>query len=232
MAPAGSQHSPSPSRVLIVDDHAVMCAGLRMLIEKHPALVVAGEALNGAAALALAEREQPDIILLDLDLGDDNGIDFLPPLVAVTAGQARVLILTGVRDPELHRQVFMLGAMGVVMKDQASEVLLQAIEKVAAGEVWIERSMMASVLSTLATAPVGQKQDPEAARVATLTEREREVIALICQGLKNQQIAGRLFITVGTVRNHLNSIFNKLQVTDRLELAVYAYEHGLAKPLP
>ena len=217
-------------QVLIVDDHKVLCAGLRMLVEKRPGWTVVGEALNRRDALLLATREQPDIILLDLDMGADNGLDFLPELLAATAGRARVLILTGVRDPELHRRAFMLGARGVVTKEQAMEVLLQAIEKVSVGEVWIERSMIAGVLTALTQAPTSEPHDLEAAKVATLTQREREVIALICQGVKNQEIANRLFITSGTVRNHLNSIFNKLQVADRLELAVYAYEHGLAKP--
>jgi DNA-binding NarL/FixJ family response regulator len=194
-------------------------------------LIVVGTALSRADALALAIEKCPDIIILDLDLGTDDGLEFLPELLQATQQRARVIILTGVRDPEAHYRAFSLGACGLVMKEQASEVLLRAIEKVRNGEIWIERSMMTGVLQNLKK-PVTASTNPEAAKIATLTEREREVIALICEGLKNQQIADRLFITPGTVRNHLNSIFTKLDVADRLELAVYSYQNGLAKLTP
>ena len=107
-------------------------------------------------------------------------------------------------------------------------MLLQAIEKVSAGEVWIERSMMAEVLNGLARAGQAQEADPEAAKIAKLTAREREVIALVGEGLRNQQIADRLYICETTVRHHLNAIFTKLKVSDRLALLMYAYRHELA----
>lgn len=215
-------------RVLIVDDHAVVRAGLRMLIESQPGLTVVGEAGNGAEALAAA-REQPDIILLDLALGEDNALDFLPKLLA-TAPRARVLILTGMHDPELHRRAARLGAVGLVFKEQAPETLLKAIEKVHAGEVWLERTMTASLLSEMAYAGETRQAYPEAPRIAALTGQERKVIALLGEGLKNREIAERLFIREVTVRHHLTAIFDKLGVTDRLELLVYAYRHGLTRP--
>jgi two-component system, NarL family, nitrate/nitrite response regulator NarL len=218
-----------PIRVVIVDDHGVVRAGLRMLIESRPGTTVVGEASNGHEALAVVARTQPDIIVLDLDLGGENGVDCLPRL-RLAASTARVLILTGVRDPDLHRQAVRLGAMGLVLKEKAAAVLLQAIEKVHAGEVWLEPTMIANVLGEMTGTRASQLTDPEAAKIAVLTEREREVVALIGQGLRNKQIAERLGISETTVRHHLTSIFAKLDVADRLELVIYAYRHSLAGP--
>jgi two-component system, NarL family, nitrate/nitrite response regulator NarL len=213
-------------RVVLVDDHAVVRAGLRMLIESRPGLLVVGEAATTTDALVVAEREQPDIILLDLDLGGDNGLNILPELFA-TAKHARVLILTGVRDPEEHQRAVRLGAMGVVLKEKAADELLKAIEQVHIGEVWLDGALMARVLGRVGATetPI----NPETAKIATLTDREREVIALICEGLQNRVIGDRLFISETTVRHHLTSIYDKLGVANRLELVIYAYRHGLAK---
>jgi two-component system, NarL family, nitrate/nitrite response regulator NarL len=218
-----------PIRVLVVDDHEVMRAGLRMLIESHPGLAVAGEAGTRAGLLAAAGRDHPDVIVLDLDLGGDQVVDCIPELVTTAAG-ARVLVLTGVRDPELHRRAVQLGAMGVVRKEKAAVILLDAIQKVHAGEAWLEPGLVAGVLSDLRRSHTAASADPEQRRIATLTKREREVIVLAGQGLKTKQLAQRLSISEITVRHHLTSIFDKLGVADRLELMIFAYRHGLAKP--
>lgn len=244
-------------RLLLVDDQVIVREGLRLLLENQPGLQVAGEAATCQDAVALAAREQPDIILLDLDLGDTHGLVCLPELLAV-APQARVLILTGVYDLEIHHQAVGRGAVGIVRKMEAADILVKAIRKVFAGEVWLDGALMARVLNDLwrvrtgqplelAVAPPmrlsppqrevvelwGHQIEPptpdEAARIAQLTEREREVIGLIGEGLRNQQIADRLSISVITVRHHLSSVFSKLDVGDRFELAIYAYRHGLAK---
>ena len=217
------------TRVLIIDDHAIVRTGLRMLLESQSGIAVVGEAANHADALAVAVREQPDIILLDLDLDGESSLDCLPELLTA-AGEARVLILTGVRNPELHRRAVHLGAMGLVLKEKAAEVLLQAIEKVHAGEVWLEGTMIASVLRERTHARDTQQADPEVTKLASLTEREREVTALVGQGLRNKQVAERLFISETTVRHHLTAIFAKLGVADRLGLVIYAYRHSLARP--
>jgi two-component system, NarL family, nitrate/nitrite response regulator NarL len=211
-------------RVLLVEDHAMVRAGLRLLIEGRSGLIVVGEATNRKEALALAAREQPHIILLDLDLGHENGLDLLPDLRTV-AGQSRVLILTGVRDADEHRYAIRCGAMGLVFKEQVPDVLLKAIEKVHAGEVWLDRTMVADVLSEMT---MGGAMPPktQADRIATLTEREREVIALVNEGFKNKQISDHLSISETTVRHHLTSIFAKLGVESRLELVIFAHRHG------
>jgi len=220
--------STKPIRVLLIDDHIVMRMGLRMLVESQPGLKVVGEATDRASAIQTAAREQPDIILLDLDLGHDSGLDILPELRAAATG-ARVVVLTGIRDPAEHRQAVQLGATGMVLKEQAIDTLVNAIRHVHAGETWLDPALVANVLAERARAR-DRGAGPEAARIATLTEREREVIVLICEGLKNRQIGDRLSISETTVVHHLTSIFTKLGLANRLELVTYAYRHGLAKP--
>jgi DNA-binding NarL/FixJ family response regulator len=224
-----SNASTDPIRVLLIDDHVVMRKGLRMLIENQSGLRVVGEATDRSAAIQSAAREQPDIILLDLDLGEESGLDILPELRAA-AKAARVIVLTGIRDPAEHRQAVRLGATGMVLKEQAIDTLVKAIERVYAGETWLDPALVANILAERSRAR-GRDADPEVARIAALTEREREVIALIGEGLKNRQIGKRLSISETTVVHHLTSIFDKLGVANRLELVTYAYRHGLAKPL-
>lgn len=218
-----------PIRVLLVDDHAVVRAGLRMIIQSRAGMTIIGEAGNRDDALSLAASEHPNIILLDLDLGADSGMNLIAELLAA-ASEARIIILTGLRDPEAHRQAVLLGAMGIVKKEKAAEVLITAIERVHLGEAWLDPPLMAGVLSEMTRSSKGRKTDPEADKIAALTNREREVIVLVGEGIKSKEIAGRLFISETTVRHHLTSIFDKLGVADRVELLIYAYRHGLASP--
>lgn len=215
-------------RILLVDDHALVRAGLRILIESQPDLSVVGEADDGMTALSLAAAEQPDVILLDLDLNGRKGGDLIPDLLAVCPA-VRVLVLTGLRDTEEHRRAVQLGAVGLVRKEVAAEVLVKAIEKVHSGEVWLDRSLTATVLNEMAQAGRTRPADPEAARIASLSRRESEVISLIAEGLSNKMIASRMNISETTVRHHLTSIFAKLGVSDRLELLVYAYRNKIVR---
>ena len=215
-------------RILLVDDHLVVRAGLKLIIQSQPGMTIAGEAGNSDEALALAASVQPDIILLDLDLGGESGTNLISQLIAA-ASSARIIALTGIRDREIHRQAVLLGAMGVVPKEKAADALVSAIERVHAGEAWLDPSLVAGVLSEVSR-PRPAKADPHTGRIASLTNREREVITLIGEGLKNKEIAGRLFISETTVRHHLTSIFDKLEVADRVELLIYAFRHRLASP--
>jgi len=216
-------------RILLIDDHAIVRAGLRLLIETYPGLRVVGEAGNRVDAVNLAGRHQPDIILLDLTMTEGSAPDFLSDLVT-TARQARVLLLTAVQDPEKQRRAVCQGAMGIVHKDKAPDVLIKAIQKVHAGEAWLDRSMTAGLISEMRRpSEPASKQDPEAAKIAELTPREREIIALVGVGLKNKQIAHRLVISEATVRHHLTSVFSKLGLTDRFELIIYSFRYHLAK---
>ena len=220
-----SSANSAPIRVLIVDDHAVVRAGLRMLIDQDPDMKVASVAGNRSEALAAAASDPPNIIILDIVLGDEDGLSLLPELRAV-APHARVLVLTGLRSSESQRQAMRAGAMGIVLKEHAVEVLIKAIKKVHHGEVWLDRLTLGSVLQEMTE----EKQpSPDQEKIATLTEREREVVSLVGEGLKNKQIAAKLFISETTVTHHLSSVFSKLTVSDRLELIIYAFRHGLAK---
>jgi two-component system, NarL family, nitrate/nitrite response regulator NarL len=219
---------PLPIRILLIEDHEMVRTALRMFLEGGPKLRVVGEAANQSDALAVAAREQPDVILLDLNLDGSSGLALLPELLA-TVSSARVLLLTGVSDPALLRQAVNLGARGLVLKGQNIDMLLQAIEKVHLGEVWLDPSLIATVLSDRPRTQGGTQSNPEAVTTATLSPRERQVITLVGEGLRNKEIARRLCISESTVRHHLSSIFSKLGVAERLELVIYAYRHGLAK---
>ncbi|HEX6285186.1 MAG TPA: response regulator transcription factor [Pyrinomonadaceae bacterium] len=217
--------SERPISVMIVDDHVVIRSGLRMLIEHDQQMRVVAMAGNQAEALERAASETPDVIVLDLLLGEEDALAFLPEL-GQASPKSRVLVLTGVQNPDAHRRAIRRGAMGIVLKEHAADQLLKAIEKVNKGEVWIERSMMGSMIQEISKPPL---VDPELVKIESLTEREREVIALVGEGLKNKQVGERLFISETTVTHHLSSVFSKLEVSDRLELIIYAFRHGLAK---
>ncbi len=238
-------------KVLVVQGEGVMRAGLVLLLESQRFQVVAQltlEELGGASAA----HYQPDVILLDIHQ-KDGGLDFdcIPKLLEKMP-LAKILVLTGVRDLGMLYKIVMIGAYGIVRKTDSSEALVAAITKVHAGEVWVDGALAARMLSDLWTTKqsdvptaqaigsqavqivqtwqqAGSSEPDEAAKIAQLTEREREVIGLLGEGLRNQQIADRLSLSVITVRHHLSSIFAKLDVGDRFELAIYSYHHGLAK---
>ena len=221
-----STHETSPIRILLVDEQAIVRKGLHLLIDQQLGLAVIGEASNKEEALEIAGLEQPDIILLEFLSENKGGADILQELLAV-APKARVLMLTGRRDPKIHHRALSHGARGVVMKDEAPEALIKAVTKVNSGEMWLEPSTTASIFEEMLSAIRARKIDPEAAKIATLTRREREVVRLAAKGLKNKQIGERLFISEATVSHHLTSIFNKLDVPDRLQLIVYSYTNHL-----
>ncbi|MDX2034213.1 MAG: response regulator transcription factor [Blastocatellia bacterium] len=218
----------NPIRILLVDDHAIVRAGLRLLIHREPGLQVIGEVSNGRDALAAVQAEAPDIVLLDLDLGDENGLDLLP-LLLESASAPRVIVLTGLRDQQTHQRAVSLGALGIVNKENAQEVILSAIARVHAGEAFLDPKLTASLLAQLTGAQNQKNSDPEAAKIASLSKRELEVVKLVGEGLKSKEIAGKLFISEITVRHHLTSIFAKLEVSDRVELMLYSYRNGLAQ---
>lgn len=216
-----------PIRVMIIDDHEMVRTALRMLIESHPNLTVVGEACSRATAIPSVRSEQPDIILLDLDLGGENGVDLIPELLAI-AKDARVLVLTGVSDVEIHNRALLAGAVGLLLKEKSGDVLVKAITKVHTGEAWLDRFTMAAVLSEFSHKKDAKKTNPEAMKIAALSPREREAISLVAEGLQNQQIGERLHVSESTVRHHLTSIFGKLDVSNRFELIIYAFRHCLA----
>ena len=222
------ENNAAPIRVLLVDDHKTMLWGLTQLINSAaPRMVVVAAVSSREEALAVAGREQPDVILLDLDLGVADGADLLPALLKES--RARVLICTGVRDTEARDRAMLRGARGVVHKEEPAEVILKAIEKVHSGELWLDRLSTGRIFEILLDAGHSPRRDPEAERVATLTPREREVIAAVTgRGQStNKKIAEHLNMSEFTLRNHLTTIYDKLGVGNRLDLFKYALRHGL-----
>lgn len=219
--------APIKIRILIIDDQLIVREGLRMLIENHPGTKVVAMARTRSEALDIISREPLDLIILDLELGGSSALSFIPQL-REAAKDARILVLTAQRDSATHQKAAQNGAMGVVLKEDAADLLLKAIEKVYKGEAWLDRLTLGSLIFQMSSQEK-ETVDPRARKIASLTERERQVINLIAEGLKNRQIAERLFISHVTVTHHLSSIYEKLGVSDRLELVIYAFANKLAK---
>jgi len=215
----------SPIRILLVDDHRTVLWGLERLIETaNPPMAVVGQATTRAELFEVVTCANPDVIVLDLDLNGENALDSLEELGDRTP--ARVLVLTSTSDPDVHQQAVMQGARGVVHKQEAADVLLRAIEKVHAGEIWLDRNSLGRVVHALSR---GQKSDPEAAKIASLTPRERHIIATVLRekGARNKVLAEKLHISEHTLRNNLTAIYSKLEVGGRFELYLYASTHRL-----
>lgn len=214
-----------PIRTILIDAHTLFRAGLYALVEHQSGILIVGQAGTRQEAIALAESTQPDLILFDLNLDENEDIEIISDLISV-APHARLVLVTAIHDPQVYYRAVQVGVMGVVLKTQSPSILFKAITKVHSGEAWLDRSMIANVLTQMAR---GRTQDdPDTQKIASLSQREREVITLIGKGMKNSQIAETLAISQVTVRHHLTSIFSKLGVQDRLELIIYAYQHHLA----
>lgn len=216
-------------RVMIVDDHPTMVWGLEQLIASQAHMQVVATAGRIEEAIDQAQKHRPDLVLLDLDLDGRSGLDIVPALSRQSGCQ--VLILTAERKPHLLDQAIELGACGVLCKDASAETLIKAVEKVQAGEVWLDRSAMARMLNSWHDRKPGSADQ---ARQATLTQRERKIVQIILagHGAGNKVLAGRLFISEHTLRNHLSSIYHKLGVSNRMELYLYAVKHRLGDPDP
>jgi DNA-binding NarL/FixJ family response regulator len=199
---------------------------LRMLIESQDGMTIVGEASGPSEAVSMAGMKQPDIVLLDFHNGNADGIDFIPEIHAAAA-KTRVLVLADASGSDQHTRAMLSGAVGVLSKQETAGVLVKALHKVSMGEAWIDRATMASVLTELSRRNGSVEIDHDAAKIATLTERELQVVSLVCTGLKNKEIADRLFISESTVRHHLSSVFSKLGVSCRLDLIIYANRQGL-----
>jgi DNA-binding NarL/FixJ family response regulator len=218
-----------PIRIVLIDDHRIIRDGLREFIESRPGMVVVGDAGEREGALALVAREQPDVVVLDLDLGGVSGLDLLPELLRDAPG-ASVIILTGMRDAERRDRAMELGAKGVVLKENGVAELLNAIEKVhRTGDYWFEPGAVKRLMEGKRR---GEAQaDPESSKIATLTPTERALITYLGKGLDNRRIAEQMHAAESTVRNNLTRIYDKLDIKGgRLALLVYAYQHGLVKP--
>jgi DNA-binding NarL/FixJ family response regulator len=214
----------TPIRVALLDDHTLFRDGLRRLLDTEPDIDMVAEAKSGAEIFPLIEREQPDLLLLDLNLQNENGLELLPRLLEQFP-DLKVLVLTASIDQEDRVNSIKLGARGVVLKYAAAENLIKSIRKVAEGEMWVDHETTKKLFEELADRRGPKTESP----LDLLTDREREVTALVGEGLRNKEIADRLFISERTVKTHISNIFQKLDLSDRLELALFAINQGLAK---
>lgn len=215
-------------RILLIDDHKSFMDGLAMVIgSQSPRMEVVGMASTPEEAVSAAVRLKPDLILMDMDLGVGLTLEFLPEILEKSS--ARVLMLTGMQDPELHDSAISKGARGVLLKGESAKVILKAIEKVNAGEIWASNAMLTRVFDQRYNNK--KTVDPEAEKIADLTLREREIVVtlLTFEGSTNEDIARHLFISTSTLKNHLTTIYSKLDVKNRVQLMKYALNHKLAQ---
>lgn len=214
----------TPTSVFVIDDHPLVREALNMLAEAAGDLRVVGSSESASAAIEPLQRLSPHVVLLDIDLGHEDGLEWLPR-VSAAAPHARVLILTALREPARDEEALRAGARGLVLKSAPPETLLQAIRGVATGALWFDTNALGRAHAPGTSGPGG-------GGLASLTPREREIVSLIGEGLRNDEIARRLGITPKTVKNQLTALFEKLGVSSRLELVVYAYRHRLARIRP
>ncbi len=219
-------------RVMIVDDQTLLREGFRKLLELEPGIEVVGMAGDGEAALALVEQlhanqSPPDVILMDIRMPRMDGISAIQALKARWP-QAHIVILTTFDDDDLIYAGLRAGALGYLLKDCSAEQLMNAIRAAARGEVLLQPHIAGKVFAGLAqpAAPKPQpSSSPAMAYVEELTERERDILKLVARGASNREIGETLFITEGTVKNHMSNILSKLGLRDRTQAALYAREH-------
>jgi DNA-binding NarL/FixJ family response regulator len=221
-----------PIRVMLVDDHRSVLSGLEKLIEAEwPKMQLVAKATSGASALALVADERPDIVVLDLDLGGEDGAEIIPQLIKTSP--TRVLVFTGMRDPRVQETSVLRGARGVVRKEEPAELLLKAIERVHQGELWLDRGMTGRIFVELGRANGAPGREPENPELMSLTAREREIVAQLGAdpGADNRKLAGKLGMGEHTLRNHLSRIYGKLGLSNRFELYLFAHRHRMNRPL-
>ena len=209
-------------RAVVVDDHAVVRSGIRLLLEREDDLEVVGEAGNGKDAIFAVRALKPDVILLDVVMPGESGIDVLPSLLKESP-QTKVLVLSMQDDPSYVREAFAAGASGYVLKEAADEEVVAAVREIANGGRYVHPALGARMVTAEAEARAAAEADP-------LSVREREVLRLLALGHTNQEIAKMLYISVRTAETHRAHIMQKLRISTRAELVRYALAQGLLEP--
>jgi len=213
-------------RILLIDPQTLTRAGLRHIVETQADMSVVAQAGNINEAITLTAETKPDIILFEYE--PEAGLDFeAPKAFFKCCKEARMILVTDVKDCDFYIKAVKSGVLGVILKTQPTETLIKAIRKVHQGEVWLERSLIATMVEHSIFGNSDEKEDSKAKIEKLLTKREMDLIPLIGRGLTNKQIAEELFIAESTVRHHLSSIYRKLCVSDRLELLLFAQQHHL-----
>ena len=220
-----SEQATEQISVLIVDDHAVVRKGVRGYLEAQPDITVAGEAASGEEAVRLAAAHAPDVILMDLVMPGMDGVEATRRVREVSPG-SQVIVLTSYHDDDHIFPAIKAGALSYLLKNVRSEELAGAVRAAARGEATLDSPVATRVMQEMRES-LTTPQPAAQPLVEPLSERELEVLGLIAAGLTNREIAGRLFITVGTVKRHINNIYGKLQVHHRAEAVARARDLGL-----
>ncbi|HSB02766.1 MAG TPA: response regulator transcription factor [Anaerolineales bacterium] len=210
--------------VVIVDDHPIVRAGMHAILEAEADISVVGEGTKGADALRLVDDLCPDVLALDVQLPDLNGLEVTRRLRA-QGRKTAILILTAHNDQEILFGLLESGAIGYVLKDEALETLVSAVRAAARGESWFSPAIASQVMRRAVSSPRLESLEI----LETLTPREIETLRLLGRGLDNTAIARELVVTKRTVQNHISTIYGKLGVTSRTEAMLYAIRHGLAQ---
>jgi len=216
-------------RVLLADDEQLVRSGLRLILESEPDLEVVGEAGTGAEAVKMARDLNPDVILMDIQMPEVDGLEATRQIAALRGEDApRVLILTTFELDEYVYDALRAGASGFMLKRAPAADLVAAVRVVASGDALLAPSVTRRLIDQFAKRPVAERRDASA--LSDLTDREREVLVLVAHGLSNAEVARELVLTEGTVKTHLKRIFMKLDVRDRTQAVIFAYDAGLVEP--
>jgi DNA-binding NarL/FixJ family response regulator len=216
-------------RVLLADDQPLVRAGFRMLLDAEDDICVVGEADDGAAAVALAAETGPDLVLMDIRMPGVDGLEAMRRIASDPGlGGVKVMILTTFEIDEYVFEALRAGASGFLVKNTQPAELLHAVRVIAAGEALLSPGVTRRLISDYAARPTRASATPEV--MALLTEREREVVALVAEGLSNDEIAAELVVATGTARTHVSRAMMKLGARDRAQLVVFAYQSGLVTP--
>ncbi len=242
MPPMSEETTKKKIRIVLADDHPIVRDGLKKMLMLESDLEVVGEANDGREALEQIQLQEPDILLLDLRMPNLDGLSALQTLQHINK-KTKVIVLTASEDKNEFVQAMKLGCSGIVLKQTAPELIVKSIRKVNEGEIWLDSHTTAAVMRQFATvggsdtglsshsmgggASMGSAPQGKVRERSPLSAREREIVGLVAQGYKNKEMAEKMFISEQTVKNHLHNIFDKLGVSDRLELALYAIHKGL-----
>jgi DNA-binding NarL/FixJ family response regulator len=216
-------------RIVLVDDEQIVRAGLRMILESEEGFEVVAEAGDGAEAVALVKKLDPDVVLMDIQMPGVNGLEATREIVALARDDSsRVLVLTTFDLDEYVYEALRAGASGFLLKRTPAEDLIDGVRVVAKGDALLSPSITRRMIGEFARRPAAEKRS--LSELDDLTGREREVMQLIAQGLSNHEIAEKLFLSEGTVKTHIKRIFYKLGLRDRTQAVILAYDVGLVEP--
>jgi DNA-binding NarL/FixJ family response regulator len=214
-------------RVLLADDQALVRAGFRMILESQPDIEVVGEAEDGEQAVVTARRLSPDVVLMDIQMPGEGGLEATRRITESPELRCRVVILTTFERDEYVFDALQSGASGFLLKNAPPEELIRAVRVVADGDALLAPSVTRRIVQQFAR----RRPAPEAGlRLERLTQREREVLIMLARGKSNAELAAELFVTEGTVKTHVSSLLAKLGLRDRVQAVVLAYESGLVAP--